>query len=118
MLKWIKWFLPLVYMFLVFYLLDRLGFGDYVLEWFFLPVSFCLIISFVLLIMFLGGVFNSTPKLREILKDEDIGNVDALLRRSALILNLDGLTAREKEEVMEGKKALSKLFYPQNATDQ
>jgi len=51
------------------------------------------------------------PPLRKLLTQEEITNVDALLRRINAILQVDGLTPDEKESVVKGKLALSKLFY-------
>ena len=60
------------------------------------------------------GLFTDTP-LRDLLKDHEISGVDALLRRiNGLLSSADHLSPTEKQEVLEGQKALCRIFYTDN----
>lgn len=52
--------------------------------------------------------------LRDLLDERELPGVDALLRRlNGLLSTSNNLSADEKQEVLEGHKALSRLFYIQ-----
>lgn len=52
------------------------------------------------------------PPLRKLLALDDVGNVDALLRRIEHLLSCSsGLTNEEKKDVLQGGQALRNLFY-------
>lgn len=58
-------------------------------------------------------MFMKQKGLRELLNPNEIAGVDALLRRITLFLSrAEGLTNDEKIEVMEGQRAMKRLFYP------
>lgn len=58
---------------------------------------------------------DTDKNLRTLLTEEDIGKVDAFLRRgNAFISTAEHLDVRERQEAMQGLQALKKLFYTES----
>ena len=53
-------------------------------------------------------------KLRKLLTEEQAANVDSFLRRSLILDTLPDWRPEERTEIIEGRKALKKIFYAED----